>query len=159
MWANILFALLTLLPVASLASSCCLSQAGINLWLPSFIRISFCLSRCLRFSFLFSLSLSAVRVAVTRIWIIRQMCQVEMLKFPTTFHLLPPLAPRYSLCPAGRKLASGARCFRFGGTEVTTAKWLQMNGSEWLRMLPSGYMEMPPLPRPARLLQRMRRLA
>lgn len=52
MWANILFALLTLLPVASLASSCCLSRAGINLWLPSFIPISFCLSRCFGFSFL-----------------------------------------------------------------------------------------------------------
>lgn len=166
MWANILFALLTLLPVAGLPSCLLPRWIGINLWLSSFIFISFCLSRFFRFSFLYTfscvfffvcaLSPSAVRVAVTRIWIIRQMCQVEMLKFPTTLpNSLPPCPS--ALCLPICLAEVGKRYAVSGLAELKSrlpndCKWMAANDCEcyprawpiWLLPAPCSCSPTPP---------------
>lgn len=138
MWANILFALLTLLPVAScLACLVLLPQPGWHKSLAAFLYSHFVLSVSLLCLFF---SLSSVRVAVTRIWIIRQMCQVEMLKFPTTFQpFSSPLLPLPCMAEVGKRRA----------LFPVWRNWshdCQMIANEWQRMTANvtpGYVDAP----------------
>lgn len=127
MWANILFAL-ERPPYVTHNTYTYVAHTGWHKSLPIPAR-----NATLSFFFLFALPSSLFRsfhslwgyslglfpfAAMTRIWIIRQMCQVEMLKFPTT---------RRSL--AGSWQAAGN--FRFGEKTVVTTH--QMIANEWVR--------------------------